>query len=192
MQSLSSCPSLPPTSLFFNKIPNKSKLIKSDNINTLHLIFPGLNFLKNIISSHFVILNHTSNLQFAHSERNGQNFRFLVPDQSINLNLVNLFSQGFQVLFLFVDFHVENHDGFRNYCFFGLCGRGGHLEFFFNFGSSGFVVSKKVDIVVLFFRRYFFGFLYDGFYGFCLRGLGLGSSRAVFVKHRAVRFVRFS
>lgn len=115
-----------------------------------------MNLFENIISSDFRILNHTSDLQFVHSESNGDNFNILIPHKSVHVNLgKNLFRQGFQILFCIEDFDVEDNDWFGNndlFYFFNLLFS---LLFFSNFGKCSLVffivISEKINIVILFF-----------------------------------------
>ena len=56
------------------------KFIERNNVNALNLILPSLDFVKQIISQDFFILNNTIHLQLCHAICDWDNFKLLVPN----------------------------------------------------------------------------------------------------------------
>ncbi|KRX10180.1 hypothetical protein PPERSA_08583 [Pseudocohnilembus persalinus] len=128
-----------------------------------NIVFPRLDFIDNIVRGDFFVFQNTRNNQFSHTESNRFEFRFLVPNQSVEGDFFkDSFGQGGQILFDFVNFNVENENSFGNgifFSFFGLVSSDqfGSFSFFFSFGFFVFfrVVSEKVDVIVFFFLLFF-------------------------------------
>jgi len=77
-----------------------------------------------------------------HSVGDWHQFDFFVPDQAIETyRIENFLGQSFQILILFVNFNVEDNNGFSNYRFF--------LRF--SGGFSGFLLLQLLLCFLVFF-----------------------------------------
>ena len=141
----------------------------------MNFVLPGFDLFEDVISADFKIFNDTSELELHHSEGNGEDLDFLVPDQTINLQLEDLLGQFFKILFLFINLNVEDDNGFSGGFFLG--GLGGNSFFLLLgqllLGSLVFfgVGSEKIDFV-------FIGSGLLGGFGSLERGHGSGGEVA--------------
>ena len=116
--------------------------MEGDNVNTLNFVFPFKNFFEDVVSCDFSVFNNATQLEFLHSVSNWHQFDFLVPDQAIETyGIENFLGQNFQILFLFVNFNVEDNNGFSNNRFF--------LRF--SGGFSGFLLLQLLLCFLVFF-----------------------------------------
>ena len=67
-------------------ITAQSEFLETDGISRLDF-FPVFDLFGEIVDADLSIFNDTSDLEFVHAESDGHDFRFVVPDETINDDL---------------------------------------------------------------------------------------------------------
>lgn len=85
------------------------------NIDGLDFIFPRLDLFEDIVGLDLFIFNDATELDHLHTESDGDQLVFLIPDQTFRVDFSDdLLGQSVQVLFFFEDLDVEDDDGLGN------------------------------------------------------------------------------
>ena len=127
----------------------RSKLLHAGHVHRLHNVFPGRDLVKNVIGQHLVVLDNATDLDLSHSECHVQEFRLLVPDQTLDFELEDALGKGvqFSVVHHLVHLYLENNDGFGDG--FGLwCLLGGFRGLLFRF-LLGFFLLLGCGILLI-------------------------------------------
>ena len=88
-------------------------------VNRLDSVFPGFNFLVDVIELNLGVFDNTSDLKFVHSESDWEDLGLVVPDKSVKFDFLDLLEESEEIFFLFVDLDIKNNNGFGNSFLFG-------------------------------------------------------------------------
>lgn len=75
-------------------------LLEADNIHRLDLIFPAGNFFEDIIAGDLGVFDDGAQLEFFHSEGDGEDFVLRLPKKAVHLDFQDSLGQLVQILFL--------------------------------------------------------------------------------------------
>ena len=126
----------------------RSDFLEADNIDGLHIVFPGGDLVEDVVGGYLVVLDDTAHLQFEYFSDDWDLLGVGVPHQTVHLHLIlDLLPKAVQVEFLLVDLHVEDHDRLGDGLGFLLLL--GFLGFGFG-GGSWFIIGEGVKVVVFF------------------------------------------
>lgn len=127
-------------------LQNHSNFLHADHVNWLYL-FPFFNWIKDIISKYFIILDYTAKLKFVDIVNNMNLFRIFVPYKSIYLHYQYFLSQFIQISSWLMYLNIEYNNRLSNYIFLFFCDNWFLLYWFFYW----FVIKK----IILFFNFLF-------------------------------------
>ena len=112
----------------------------------MHIIFPGSDFIKDIVSEDLIVFNNASNLKLLHSIGDLEDLGLLVPYQTIDFQGVDPVRKRKKIETCLVDLHLEDNNRFGDRLFFLLLGLNLRLGLLGSRSSSWLAIAEEIDL----------------------------------------------
>jgi len=124
--------------------------LEGNNIARLDFVFPFLDSVEDIISGDLKIFDGATDLQFVHTEGNGDLLVFSSPDETVDFEGEDSLGEFIEILFLFEDLNFEDNDRSSNDFLLLLGGTFSSLLFLKFSELLGFffiiIITEKIDV----------------------------------------------